>query len=232
MWTSIPDTLFTEPIASVIRWNLLLGDVLSTVAVGFGIVWENGPSDVRKVADRLVLWGIVAETLCSVALFTFDESVSSAQQSKIIALETRIADRYLDWHSDRLLKGHPSAKVEIMYVEDDADSSMLRLELEGVLDRAKWPRESIPIKRNADPGLTGSGPPVGVTLLKRPGAISLAEAGAMMRIASDVTPPSPDTPIVVLWSALSRSLGFIKFSSDRSNELDADTIRVVIGPKQ
>ncbi len=95
MWTIIFNALAVEPIASDIRWNLLFGDVLSTIAVGFGIVWESGPSDVRKVADRLVLWGIVAETLCSVALFTFDEGISRSQQSKIATLEARIAPRLL-----------------------------------------------------------------------------------------------------------------------------------------
>jgi hypothetical protein len=96
MWTAIFNTLASnEHISSAIRWNLLLGDALATIAIGFGIVWEHGPEDVRRVADRLVLWGIVAETLCSLALFTVDEGISSVQQSKIATLEARLAPRLL-----------------------------------------------------------------------------------------------------------------------------------------
>src|SRR5271155_4139429 len=102
MWNTIFDTYITYQIASWVHWNLLLGDVLATIAVGWGILLEHGPPETRKIADRLVFYGIVAETLCSLALFSFDEGISSAQQrissaqqSKIIALETKLAARVL-----------------------------------------------------------------------------------------------------------------------------------------
>jgi hypothetical protein len=88
MWTDffakIPDEA-----ALIIRLYLLGGDVLATLAVGFGIVWEGGPMEVHHVAHRLVIWGVIVETLCSVALFTFDEGINSVQQTKILALEAR-----------------------------------------------------------------------------------------------------------------------------------------------
>ena len=94
MWTDIFATI-PDHVALIVRVYLLGGDVLATIAVGFGIVWESGPLEVHHVAHRLVIWGVVAETLCSVALFTFDEGLNSAQQAKIIALETRLAPRTL-----------------------------------------------------------------------------------------------------------------------------------------
>jgi hypothetical protein len=95
MWTAIFERFVTDQVAFVVHAYLLGGDVMATIVIGAGILWEHGSPDVRKVADRLVIWGVVAETLCSVALFTVDEGISAAQQSKIIALEERIAPRRL-----------------------------------------------------------------------------------------------------------------------------------------
>jgi len=95
MWNAIFETFVTDQIASWVHWNLLLGDVLATVAVGWGIIFEHGPTETRKVADRLVIWGIVAETLFSVSLFTFDEGISSAQKSRIEAQQAVIGEQQI-----------------------------------------------------------------------------------------------------------------------------------------
>ena len=63
--------------------------VFSTAVVAAGIIWENGPFEVREVATKLVIWGVAAEALCTVALFVFDEGISTSQQNKIIAFEAR-----------------------------------------------------------------------------------------------------------------------------------------------
>lgn len=70
---------------------LLGGEVLATMAVGLGIIWEapEQPKERHLIATRLVIWGIIVETLCSVGLFAFDESISHAQQEQIIALLPR-----------------------------------------------------------------------------------------------------------------------------------------------
>ena len=86
-----------------VQLYLLVGDVLATFAVGVGIISEHGPEDVQKVANRLVIWGVIAETLFSVALFAYDANFAGEQQEvirsqndKLIALETRLAPRHLD----------------------------------------------------------------------------------------------------------------------------------------
>jgi hypothetical protein len=73
---------------------LIGGEVLATVAVGLGILWEapEQPKERHLIATRLVIWGIVFETLCSVGLFAFDEAISHVQQEKIIALSPRELD--------------------------------------------------------------------------------------------------------------------------------------------
>jgi hypothetical protein len=71
---------------------LLGGDVVATIVVGWGIVWES-PTQVEwrhHVGMWLVIWGVAAETLCSISLFAFDESISRMQQARIDAERERI----------------------------------------------------------------------------------------------------------------------------------------------
>jgi hypothetical protein len=74
---------------------LLGGDVIATIIVGWGIIWESPsfPPNRHRIAMWLVIGGVAAETICSISLFAFDESISQVQQAKIIALEERIAPR-------------------------------------------------------------------------------------------------------------------------------------------
>jgi hypothetical protein len=104
MWTAIFERFVTDQVALVVHIYLLGGASLATIMVGAGIIWESGPLEVHAIAHRLVIWGIVAETLCSIILFTFDEGISSAQQSKIIALETRIAPRVISKEQYEIFK--------------------------------------------------------------------------------------------------------------------------------
>ena len=76
---------------------LLSGDVTATIVVGWGIIWESPsqPQSRHRIAMWLVIGGVAAETLCSISLFAFDESISRAQQEKIISLESSLAGRSL-----------------------------------------------------------------------------------------------------------------------------------------
>jgi hypothetical protein len=74
---------------------LLGGDILATIIVGAGIIFESHrytPS-VNRIATWLVVLGVSLETLFSILLFTYDESISNSQQQKIIALETELTGR-------------------------------------------------------------------------------------------------------------------------------------------
>jgi hypothetical protein len=91
MWQTVFARLLNDPVSVY----LLAGDILATFAVGLGIVWEHGPPEIRAVANRLVIGGIVVETICSVLLFGYDSNVIGSQNDKIIALEKRLAARTL-----------------------------------------------------------------------------------------------------------------------------------------
>ena len=77
---------------------LLFTSVLASFAVGAGIIFERPsyPPSIHSIAFWLVIGGIAIEALCTIFLFVFDEGIKNAQQSKIIALETRLAPRHLE----------------------------------------------------------------------------------------------------------------------------------------
>src|SRR5277367_5267498 len=72
---------------------LLSVAILASFAVAIGIVME---SPKWSVANALVVGGVALEAICTLLLFGFDEGISNAQQSKIIALETKLAPRSLN----------------------------------------------------------------------------------------------------------------------------------------
>jgi hypothetical protein len=69
---------------------LLAFAIVASFSVAIGIVLE---SPRWSVANALVIGGVAMEAVCTLLLFGFDEGISSAQQSKIIALESRFAPR-------------------------------------------------------------------------------------------------------------------------------------------
>jgi hypothetical protein len=172
MWTEIFTRFVTDQVALVVHVYLLAGDVLATIAVGAGIVLEHGPADVRQVANRLVIWGVVAETLCSLALFTFDEGISGAQQSKIIALETRLAPRFISEESrNRIamkMKQFSGQEYSGMVASDVGDAWDLWREISGALDSAGWhpiPPSGAPVTQFGPPAAIAVAPQAGVMIL-------------------------------------------------------------------
>jgi hypothetical protein len=72
---------------------LIAGTIIGGVFVGLGVILE--APKILSIPVAAVFVGVVIEAACTLLLFGFDEGISSAQQSKIIALETRIAPRGL-----------------------------------------------------------------------------------------------------------------------------------------
>ena len=71
---------------------LLSAAIAASFAVAIGIVLENPK---WSSANALVIGGVAIEAVCTLLLFGFDEGISGAQQSVIIALETKLAPRVL-----------------------------------------------------------------------------------------------------------------------------------------
>ncbi len=71
---------------------LLLGAIACEFAVAAGIILESPKEkDCReRIGMLLVLGGVTVSVIFTVALFLFDEGISGKQQTKIIALETRL----------------------------------------------------------------------------------------------------------------------------------------------
>jgi hypothetical protein len=76
---------------------LLSLSVLASIAVGVGIIFERPKYSkaVHRAAFWLIVGGIGIEAICTIFLFVFDEGISGAQQSTIIALEERLASRWI-----------------------------------------------------------------------------------------------------------------------------------------
>lgn len=88
--TAIFAKLVTDQVASVVHLYLLALSVFATVCCIKGILWEvGGPLKIHEFARKLVIFGVTFEALFTIALFWFDERISAAQQSKIIALESQ-----------------------------------------------------------------------------------------------------------------------------------------------
>lgn len=71
------------------RW-LLYGDILAGAVAGAGIIWETmkGGESFERIAQRCVIWGVVAETLFSVCLFFVEDAASAiANGNAAIAIE-------------------------------------------------------------------------------------------------------------------------------------------------
>jgi hypothetical protein len=127
---------------ALLAHGYLLGfAVFSTAVVAAGIIWENGPLEAREVATRLVIWGVAAEAICTVALFVFDEGISNSQQSKIIALERRLAPRSIQGHAyDLVVALKPFAGTEFDAATNvhDNEQTHLLVSLINVLSTAGW----------------------------------------------------------------------------------------------
>ena len=135
-------------------WSLdglfLLGDVIATAAMGWGIILETPeePSPKQKVANRLVMFGVVAETLFSILLFVHDGSVSNQQQRKIIHLETLLAARSLPSDGSAaissVLAKYSGQSFEIHTYDDDTEAADFTSELERSLTSAGWLKQEPP----------------------------------------------------------------------------------------
>ena len=89
--------LFSSDGLAPFRSELLWGGLVSEAAVGIGIILESWkPKSLKEcVAFVLIVGGVVFSAICTLLLFSTDEGISNAQQSKIISLEAQLAPRTL-----------------------------------------------------------------------------------------------------------------------------------------
>jgi hypothetical protein len=148
---------FPDWLVSLVQWVLLGGEVLATVVVGWGILWEapeESPSR-HRIAKWLVIWGILAEMLCSISLFAFDEAIARNQRDKIIALETRLAPRDLSPSDQRDVTNaaspFSSQEFKITPYSEDPESVHISRQIASALVGANW----VPIQVKGPVALLG-----------------------------------------------------------------------------
>jgi hypothetical protein len=139
---------------------LLSVSIFAAFTVGFGIILESPKysSAVHRIATWLVLGGIAVESLCTVFLFVFDESISSKQQStiesqnaQIILFKTRLASRSLSkeqFDKIQALKGKISA-VNIAW-QNDPECMNVALLISGALLEAGIATHGYPLSQYRD----------------------------------------------------------------------------------
>jgi hypothetical protein len=124
--------------------------VLASFTVGAGILLERPEySAYHEIALWLVIVGIAIEACCTIFLFVFDEGISSAQQSKIVDLESKLEVATMRATSRRLITGSAEQReltrvmskfagipVEMMAYKDDHEDRTFAIELMRALQRA------------------------------------------------------------------------------------------------
>jgi hypothetical protein len=151
MWATLFQKYVTDDVATAVHLWLLGLAVFSTFVVAKGIIWEHGSLEVREIADKLVIWGVIAEAACTVLLFIFDEGISHAQQSKIVAVEARIAEfleprKLSQGQKDRisqLIKRFPPVSFVVMTVPEEEPWELV-LEISTTLKDNGWKWEPFP----------------------------------------------------------------------------------------
>jgi hypothetical protein len=93
-----------------------------------------------KCCIRKRLRYVVVEAACTIFLFVFDEGISSAQQSKILVLETRLAPRTLSDQevAEIVAKLKRFGGQEFTIGTYDGEAASLARRLRVILEKADW----------------------------------------------------------------------------------------------
>jgi hypothetical protein len=87
MYTSIVQLFSGELDPTVPQLILIGGSIAGGALVGLGVILE--AHKIFSLPTLSVIIGVVLEAACTLLLFEFDEGISRAQQSKIVAMQAR-----------------------------------------------------------------------------------------------------------------------------------------------
>jgi hypothetical protein len=122
----------------------LLGDVFSTILMGFGIRLESPehPTRRERLGGRLVMIAVVAETLFTIALFAHDAAVSNEQQARIADLTSRLAARTLSATDSSIISAavekYSGTSFELITYKSDREAEDITDEISWTLGHAGW----------------------------------------------------------------------------------------------
>jgi hypothetical protein len=205
---------------------LLGGSIIAEFAVAAGIILESPKTKSFRewLGMALVLGGVSIGAVLTISLFVFDEGISRAQQSKIIALETRIAPRFISVDARNRIseKMRPfSSQQYFGMLADVPDAWDIWREINLALELAGWQRLPPPGLATTHAGL---GPPAGIAIGPESGVMILYSA----RLFGMALRSRPQA----LADAL-RAEGIAAGAGLASGDVDntPNAIAIVIGPK-
>jgi hypothetical protein len=142
LWAGIAEPFWPHTI-------LISLSVLAAFTVAAGILYERPKYSeaAHRGATWLVIGGVAVESICTVLLFVFDERISQAQQSKIIALETRLAPRVIfDDEQQRMVERlKPYAGTPFDFTVDASPEPLAFADrISDTLIKAGWKRVPFP----------------------------------------------------------------------------------------
>jgi len=203
---------------------LICVSIAAGLAVGAGIVLESPKYSARvhALATRLVIVGVVVESLCMVLLFTIDEAISGAQQSKIIALEAKLTPRALSAEQEANITKAThlfSGQKYVLFVALGDKPSALLCEINKSLEDAGW--KSIPPTAAVVDITVGTAcGDVGVTIL----------SGVHIRVATNFDPEVGKAADALGIALLGDGIAATG-ERDPKNVPDPATIAVMVGAK-
>jgi hypothetical protein len=210
---------------------LLAGAVVGSLVVAAGIALEaNWPISRMKLRElagiTFVFFGVAVEALFTIALFMFDEGLSSGQQktistqqSKIIELETRLAPRHLEQAAKLIDRAKAFSGTKFaMASGSSAETEGFAVEIAEALKSAGWQWISWPLGNQLASAPPGGRPLIGLDL--------------MAGIETHVFDKSKEPAAVELFEGLSDAGFQNHWVLQASNPAVADVLIIIVGSKE
>jgi hypothetical protein len=161
------------------KWVFVGLYVLSTIGVTVGVYWEGDQFDKAKQHRgwMLLICALAADTFFTIMVFGIEGWVGHIQRNEIIALETRIAPRFISVDArNRIIEKMKHVKSQEYFglvASDVSDAWDIWREIALSLDTAGW-------KRLPPTGLSASqdGPPAGIPIAPLAGVMILFSANS------------------------------------------------------
>jgi len=215
-----------ETVFRIATWSALIFGALSigSAFVSAWVGWEITDAT-QKDADKKI-------KAADERIAEFNARTKEAEL-KLEQLRQQVAHRQLDRETFiKELTGQPSAKVEILYLQDDPECFGLAQQIWRALDDSKWPVKPpspIPTLMISDgpTAMSVDGQPSGVTVVVHGITAEESDASANAMSGREWI----KTPWTVLMHALGLSIGRVVGHAGGPNAPPEGTLRVVVAPR-
>jgi hypothetical protein len=212
-------------IADALKWYVFFPIYAgSAIGVVIGLRWESERfiPPVQKLGKKVLLWSLAFETAFGLLTIIAEGLISQVQKIEIIALETRIAPRFISVDArNRIaeeMKRFQGQEYSGMVASDVDDAWGIWREICTALDSANW-------HRLLPPGLaaTNLGPPAGIPLAPPP--------GVMILVASERWSDLRSTANALADAITAEGIAAGAAPAGGLTEQQPNAVMIVIGPK-